>query len=86
MLQKSVFIQHKYDERFQRRIDYIMNNIDRIIKVFGLSGTNYRVIPYMVTNKMFYSRYKPLSFEIISFSELQSILISGYGFDPERSI
>lgn len=75
MLQKSVFIQHKYDEKFQRRIDYIEKHMDRIIKAFGLQGTNYSIVPYMVTNKMFYSRYKLLSFEIISFSELQSILI-----------
>ena len=77
MLQKSVFIQHKYDEKFQKRIDYINNHIDRIVKVFGLQGTHYNVIPYMVTNKMFYSRYKLLSFEIISFSELQSLLLDG---------
>lgn len=74
MLQKSVFIQHKYDEKFQRRIDYIEKHMDRIIKVFGLQGTNYCIVPYMVTNKIFYSRYKPLSFGIISFSELQSLL------------
>ena len=77
MLQKSVFIQHKYDEKFQRRIDFIRNNLPKIIRVLSLHGTDYNIIPYMVTNKMFYSRYKSLSFEIISFSELQSLLICG---------
>ena len=77
MLQKSVFVQHRYDEKFQRRIDYIKNTLPKIIRVFNLQGTDYNIIPYMVTNKMFYSRYKPLSFEIISFSELQSMLMCG---------
>lgn len=78
-LQESVFYQNKYDEKFQRRIAYIKNNLDKITKVFKLQNSTYRIIPYMVTNKLFYSRYKALSFDIITFSELQARLNSSRG-------
>ena len=70
MQQKSFFSQHKDDEKFQRRIDYIRNNIDKVTSVLKLETTEYVVIPYMVTNKLFNSRYKKINFSIISFYEL----------------
>ena len=73
-LQTTVFFGKKYDEKFQRRIDYVTDNIEKIKKVFHLKNNSYKVIPYMVTNKLFYSRYKDIAFEIITYSELKDIL------------
>ena len=70
MQQKSFFYQHKDDEKFQRRIDYIRNNLSKITSVIELEDVDYAVIPYMVTNKLFTSRYKKLDFPIISYHEL----------------
>lgn len=70
MQQKSFFYQHKDDEKFQRRIDYIRNNLSKVTSVLELETVDYVVIPYMVTNKLFTSRYKKLDFPIISYHEL----------------
>lgn len=70
MQQKSFFYQHKDDDKFQRRIDYIRNNLSKVTSVLELEDAEYRVIPFMVTNKLFTSRYKKLDFPIISFHEL----------------
>lgn len=70
MQQKSFFYQHKDDEKFQRRIDYIRNNLSKVTCVLGLEAVDYAVIPYMVTNKLFTSRYKKLDFPIVSYHEL----------------
>ena len=70
MQQKSFFYQHKDDEKFQRRIDYIRNNLSKVTSVLELEAVDYAVIPYMVTNKLFTSRYKKLDFPSISYHEL----------------
>lgn len=70
MQQKSFFYKHKYDEKFQRRIDYVLDNLCKVISVLELEAVDYTVIPYMVTNKLFASRYKKLDFPIISYHEL----------------
>lgn len=75
MQQKSFFFQHKEDEKFQRRIDYLKKNTAKVLTSFGvLDTTDYTVVPYMVTNKLFLSRYKEISFPIITFSELKDLL------------
>jgi hypothetical protein len=74
MQQKSFFYQHKDDEKFQRRIDYIKNNLSKVISVLGLENKDYTVISYMVTNKLFDSWYKKLDFSIISYHELMQKL------------
>lgn len=74
MQQKSFFFQHKDDEKFQRRIDYVKENTGKVLKSFGIADTNYSVIPYMVTNKLFESRYKDISFPIITFSEIKDLI------------
>lgn len=74
MQQKSFFFQHKDDEKFQRRIDYFENNIDKILKSLKIECNEYTIKPYMVTNKIFMSRYKTVDYPIITFSELQKIL------------
>lgn len=70
MQQKSFFYQHKDDEKFQRRIDYIVDNPSKVISALELEVMDYTVIPYMVINKLFISRYKKLNFPIISYHEL----------------
>lgn len=74
MQQKSFFYQHKSDERFQRRIDYMLNNTGKVLGSFGVEKSEYRVVPYMVTNKLFASRYKHIAFPIITFSELKKLI------------
>lgn len=70
MQQKSFFYQHKDDEKFQRRIDFIRGNLTKVVSILNLDIAEYKVIPYMVTNKLFTSRYKMLNFHIISYHEL----------------
>lgn len=74
MQQKSFFFQHKDDEKFQRRIDYVKENIGKVLKSFEITDMNYSVIPYMVTNKLFESRYKEIAFPIITFSEIKDLI------------
>ena len=74
MQQKSFFLQHKDDEKFQRRIDYVRENTGKVFASFGIADDNYSVISYMVTNKLFESRYKEISFPIITFSEMKDLL------------
>ena len=74
MQQKSFFFQHKDDEKFQRRIDYVKENIGKVLKSFGITDMNYSVIPYMVTNKLFEARYKEIAFPIITFSEIKDLI------------
>ena len=74
MQQKSFFFQHKDDEKFQRRIDYVKENTGKVLASFRVADDNYSVIPYMVTNKLFESRYKEISFPIVTFSELSDML------------
>ena len=76
MQQKNFFFQHKDDEKFQRRIDYMKKNTNKVLSSFGMADDNYSVIPYMVTNKVFESRYKEISFPIITFSELKGLIES----------
>lgn len=74
MQQKSFFFQHKDDERFQRRINYMMNSYADVLNAFNIDVEEYTIIPYMVTNKLFASRYKKIAFPIIVFDELHKIL------------
>lgn len=76
MQQKSFFSQHRFDEKFQRRIDFMKENSERVLHSFSYEdATGYSVVPYMVTNKLFLSRYKKLQFPIITYSELEDILL-----------
>jgi len=74
MQQRGFFFQNKYDEKFQRRINYAEENISKMLLSLGISESKYHVVPYMVTNKLFESRYKNVSFPIITFNELKDVL------------
>ena len=73
--QRNFFLEKKYDEKFQRRIDFMNENFRRVLKSFGfIECTGYKVIPYMVFNKVISSRYKKLKFPLISIMELDEII------------
>ena len=74
MQQKSFFLQHREDEKFQRRIDFMKKNTSKILASFGIADAQYKIIPYMVTNKLFESRYKKIAFPIVTLDELCALL------------
>ncbi len=73
--QRNFFLEHKYDEKFQKRIDFMNENYKRVLKSLGfIECTGYKVIPYMVFNKVISSRYKQLKFPLISIMELEEVI------------
>lgn len=69
--QNRFFYEHKEDEKFQRRIDYLCENLELIIQQLGIIDyKEYKVIPYMCMNKVLDSRYKKIDFLIVSYPEL----------------
>jgi len=77
--QDSFFNKDGKDEKFQARIEYLVQNIESVLsdaKVEFSSTYNFR--HYMITNKVFISEFKDISFDIITYSELMSIIDSTY--------
>jgi hypothetical protein len=73
--QNRFFNEHKEDEKFQRRIDYLNENANLVIRQLGCTEyVSYKVIPYMCMNKVLVSRYKKVEFPIVSYSELVEII------------
>jgi len=73
--QKSFFYEEKYDEKFQRRINYVNNNKVKVLKSFGIdNGAEYEVCSYMVSNKNFVSLYKDVEFDIVMYDEAIEII------------
>lgn len=73
--QRGFFLDHKDDEDFQRRIDYIEKNYKKILRALQFdTSNNYKILPYMVMNKVMGSRYKKIKFPIISIGELEDII------------
>ena len=73
--QKSFFYEEKYDEKFQRRINYVNNNKVKVLKSFGINnGAEYEVCSYMVSNKNFVSLYKEVQFDIVMYDEAIEII------------
>lgn len=75
-LQSSFFISDKRDEHFQKRIDYLSTCYKRILSILFsvVDAEKYKLVNYMVTNKMFYCDIKKINFDIITFSELRTIV------------
>lgn len=73
MQQKGFFQQNKYDEKFQKRIDYLKNNYQTFFSNIGydLNDADYEIRPFMVVNKVFASYYKSVAFPIVTFDELK---------------
>lgn len=73
--QNRFFNEHKEDEKFQRRIDYLRGNADRVIQQLGCTEyTGYKVLPFMCMNKVMVSRYKKVAFPIVTYQELAQII------------
>ena len=73
--QNRFFNEHKEDEMFQRRIDYLQENANQVIQQLGCTDyADYKVIPYMCMNKVLVSRYKKIAFPIVSYPELAEII------------
>jgi hypothetical protein len=75
MQQTNFFLNHKYDEKFQRRIDYVVEHYKEILEGLQLDYSKvYKIKAYMVTNKILFSRYKEIGYPIVSFYELKQLL------------
>ena len=75
--QKNFFDKKKYDEKFQLRIDYFTSVANSFFASKGFSDTNsFKIMPYMVVNKVFSSYYKTVKFPIVTFDELKHILLN----------
>lgn len=50
--------------------DYLRENADQVIQQLGCTDyIGYKVIPYMCMNKVLVSRYKKVTFPIVSYPE-----------------
>lgn len=68
--QNRFFKENKYDEKFQRRIDLLNANYAEVIRDLKLPIEKYNIKPYMCVNKVFVSRYKKITFPILSYQEM----------------
>ena len=76
MEQNRFFSKEKFDEKFQKRIDYMAKVYRSFFKNIGydLSDDIYLLQSYMVVNKVFESYYKPVAFPIVTLDELTKII------------
>lgn len=76
MQQKRFFLEEKYDEKFQKRIDYFKSVYRTFFENMGfsLSDDEYSIKPFMVVSKVFDSYYKKVQFPIITFDELMKLI------------
>jgi hypothetical protein len=75
--QKRFFKEEKFDEKFQKRINYFSKEYCSFFANIGydLGDCTYQIKPYMVVNKVFDSYYKKVSFPIVTYDELKSEII-----------
>ena len=70
--QKNFFKKGKYIEKFQRRIDFMNLNYKRVLKSYGFYDvSNYKILYFMVFNKVIVSRYRNINIPLISITELE---------------
>lgn len=69
--QKRFFTEAKYDEKFQKRIDYFSKVATTYFADHGYDAEGFTIQPYMVVNKVFSSYYKHVQFPIVTFDELK---------------
>jgi hypothetical protein len=73
--QETFFLKHNSDVKFEGRIKYLEDNIEMILKEMNINYIEGYVFKhYMVTNKVFVSEYKDVSFSIITYHELKDLL------------
>lgn len=73
--QKRFFNTEKFDEKFQKRINYFTGVFKSYFENLGypLGNDEYRIVSLMVVNKVFDSYFKKVDFNIITFDELKKI-------------
>lgn len=75
--QNRFFNEDKEDEKFQRRIDYLKENISQVLTDIGCpSNDRYKIFPFMCMSKVLKSRYKEIKFPIVAYSELVGIILN----------
>lgn len=76
--QRRFFFEGKYDEKFQKRIDYFRTIYPSFFTNCGIDidVKGFEVCPLLVVNKVFDSYYKDVSFPIVTFEELKNIIES----------
>lgn len=73
--QNTFFESHENDKKFQKRIDYLTENIDEISKDLNITLTsNITINNIMVTNKVFASEFKEVKLTILAYNELLEML------------
>lgn len=74
--QKRFFTKDKFDEKFQKRFNYFSKVYRSFFANIGydLGEYEYQIRPYMVVSKVFESYYKKISFPIVTYDELKSII------------
>ena len=72
--QKVFFVQGKYDEKFQRRIDFLEKNYKILLEYNKIPFEEYSIRNDMVTNKVLEAEIKKIKFEIITFKELRDLI------------
>lgn len=74
--QNTFFLKNEYDKKFQRRIDYLVENSTTILTDLKIKNTKGMPVinNLMVTNKVFISEFKEVDFSIISFGELKRLI------------
>ena len=68
--QNRFFKENKFDEKFQRRIDFMNEHYSEVIRDLNLPEAEYQIKPYMCVNKVFVSRYKDIAFPILCYQEM----------------
>jgi len=77
--QLNFFINDKKDSKFQRRINYLISNVETILKDLKIDSSHPFILEHiMVTNKVFVSEFKQINFPIISYYELKNLIIHSY--------
>lgn len=76
--QKRFFQKEKFDEKFQKRVNYFSKVYRSFFANIGydLGDDEYQIRPYMVVNKVFDSYFKKISFPIVTYDELRMTIIS----------
>lgn len=74
--QKRFFNKEKFDEKFQKRINYFAGVFKSYFENLGypLGDDEYKIVSLMVVNKVFDSYFKKVDFKIITFDELKKIV------------
>lgn len=73
--QNRFFNEQKEDEKFQKRVDYLNKYLSVVLQQLGYTNPEeYKIKPFICVNKVFLSRYKNVSFPIVSYSEMVDII------------